>query len=315
MSNGASSLNGFGRSFKGMKSEDGGAYVQCVAAGYTLARDPAPKVASLGRHVLRILGVEAVVVKPMKASTGPGHVRTTSMGAIPPTPPMPSALTRSTSWVASSSGRSPVLDRPVNRPHLLICHLLNFRLWTNAFGYCVIRHGCAVGNLVSTWRTPPPSPPRATNAFLANSVGMRRVSSLEFSPGPPPTTPLENARLPLRISGELGILTPSPVRKSMSVAGLAEAGSMLATGISSLGYVEGGLPHSTLYSWSSGHFARPLLDPGPDDEEEIFARREERERIAFDGIAKCQHASEFAYSGCLGLSVDTTASVATSGNT
>eukprot|EP00246_Nothoceros_aenigmaticus_P010872 TRINITY_DN2780_c0_g1_i3.p1 TRINITY_DN2780_c0_g1~~TRINITY_DN2780_c0_g1_i3.p1 ORF type:complete len:984 (+),score=169.84 TRINITY_DN2780_c0_g1_i3:2-2953(+) len=246
LSNG-SSINGLGRSFKGLKSEEGGAYVQCVAAGYALARDPSPKVASLGRNVLRILGVEAVVVKPMKPSSVPGHTRTTSMGAIPPTPPMPNALTRSTSWVASSSG-----------------------------------------NLVSTWRTPPPSPPRPSAAFLTGNVGMRRVSSLEFSPGPP-TTALENARLPLRIPGELGLLTPSPVRKSISIAGLAEAGSILAAGISSMS-LEGGLPQSTLYGWSCSHFARPLLHPAQEDEE-IFARRGERERIAYDGIAKCQRSS------------------------
>jgi regulator-associated protein of mTOR len=47
------------------------------------------------------------------------------------------------------------------------------------------------------------------------------------------------------------------------------------------------LPQSTIYNWSCGHFARPLLT-GSDDNEEAHARREEREQIALDCIAKCQ---------------------------
>jgi len=47
------------------------------------------------------------------------------------------------------------------------------------------------------------------------------------------------------------------------------------------------LPQSTIYNWSCGHFSRPLLT-GSDDNEEVNARREERERIALDCIAKCQ---------------------------
>ena len=47
------------------------------------------------------------------------------------------------------------------------------------------------------------------------------------------------------------------------------------------------LPQSTIYNWSCGHFSRPLLT-GSDDNEEAHARREEREQIALDCIAKCQ---------------------------
>jgi regulator-associated protein of mTOR len=47
------------------------------------------------------------------------------------------------------------------------------------------------------------------------------------------------------------------------------------------------LPQSTIYNWSCGHFSRPLLT-GSDDNEEANARREEREQIALDCIAKCQ---------------------------
>uniref|UniRef100_A0A0E0R394 Uncharacterized protein n=1 Tax=Oryza rufipogon TaxID=4529 RepID=A0A0E0R394_ORYRU len=50
------------------------------------------------------------------------------------------------------------------------------------------------------------------------------------------------------------------------------------------------LPQSLIYRWSCGHFSRPLLT-GSDDNEEANARREERERIAMDCIAKCQRSS------------------------
>jgi regulator-associated protein of mTOR len=96
------SSNGVMRSWK--RTEDGNIYVQCITAVYALARDPSPRVASLGRQVLRIVGVEAQVVKPSRASGLPTHQRNASVPAIPPTPPNPGVLHRSTSWVASASG-------------------------------------------------------------------------------------------------------------------------------------------------------------------------------------------------------------------
>ena len=48
------------------------------------------------------------------------------------------------------------------------------------------------------------------------------------------------------------------------------------------------LPQSTIYNWSCGHFSKPLLTVA-DDGEEIFTRREEREKFALERIAKCQH--------------------------
>lgn len=48
------------------------------------------------------------------------------------------------------------------------------------------------------------------------------------------------------------------------------------------------LPPSTIYSWSCGHFSKPLLTAA-DDSEEVLARREEREKFALEHIAKCQH--------------------------
>ena len=48
------------------------------------------------------------------------------------------------------------------------------------------------------------------------------------------------------------------------------------------------LPQSTIYSWGCGHFSKPLLSPA-DDSEEVSGRREEKEKLALEHIAKCQH--------------------------
>lgn len=105
--------------------------------------------------------------------------------------------------------------------------------------------------------------------------------------------------MPVRI-GDVGAQTSSPIPNSASVpAGLANAAGMLASGLSavSLDAAQAApvLPESTFYRWSCGHFSRPLLEPSHDDEEEILARREERERVALDGIDKCQHSSEWLF--------------------
>lgn len=90
------------RSWK--RSEDGNVYVQCVTAVYTLARDPYPRVACLGRQVLRIMGVEsAQIVTPARNKAG-SHQRNSSVPALPPSPSIAGVLHRSTSWVASTSG-------------------------------------------------------------------------------------------------------------------------------------------------------------------------------------------------------------------
>jgi len=60
------------------------------------------------------------------------------------------------------------------------------------------------------------------------------------------------------------------------------------------------LPQSTIYNWSCGHFSRPLLT-GSDDNEEAHARREEREQIALDCIAKCQRSCMWPTLVCVTL--------------
>eukprot|EP01018_Ginkgo_biloba_P000291 Gb_09312 [translate_table: standard] len=194
------------------KSMDNAVYAQCVAAMYTLARDPSPRVASLGRQILRTIGVEPVVMKPVRPSGGAGHHRDASVPSVPSTLP---GLARSFSWLDLNSANLPI-----------------------------------------TFRTPPASPP-TRQSYLS---GMRRVCSLEFSPH-------------MRTAADTGL-----------------ADSILASGGLSLASERGLIPQSTIYSWSCGHFSRPLLSPAEDDEEAL-ARREEREKMTLDRIAKCQLSS------------------------
>ena len=101
------------------------------------------------------------------------------------------------------------------------------------------------------FRTPPVSPPQ--HDYL---TGLRRVCSMEFRPH------LLNSP-----DGLADPLLSSPAAPSSGELNI--------------------LPQSTIYNWSCGHFSRPLLN-GSDDNGEVSARREERERIALDCIAKCQ---------------------------
>ncbi|KAF9598927.1 hypothetical protein IFM89_033125 [Coptis chinensis] len=111
------------------------------------------------------------------------------------------------------------------------------------------------GHLPLTFRTPPVSPPRQN--FL---TGMRRVCSLEFRPH-------------LLNSPDSGLADP--------LLGAA------SSGVSECSL----LPQSTIYNWSCGHFSRPLLTAA-DDNEEILSKREQKEKLALDRIAKCQRSCE-----------------------
>ncbi|XP_068667968.1 regulatory-associated protein of TOR 2-like isoform X2 [Aristolochia californica] len=183
-------------------------YSQCVLSMCALAKDPSPRIASLGRRILSIIGIEQVT-KTLR------NVRQGDLSGATPSPSF-SGLARSSSWFDMNAGHLPL-----------------------------------------TFRTPPVSPPR--QSYLTS--GMRRVCSLEFRPH-------------LLNSPDSGLADPL----------LSSAAS--ATGISDRSL----LPQSTIYSWSCGHFSRPLLT-AMDDNEEALARREDKERIALDRIAKCQHTS------------------------
>ncbi|KAL5166737.1 Regulatory-associated protein of TOR 1 [Glycine soja] len=186
----------------GPKPLDNALYLQCVLAMCTLAKDPSPRIANLGRRVLSIIGIEQVVAKPLKFS----GVRTAESTASP--------LARSSSWFDMNGGHLPL-----------------------------------------TFRTPPVSPPRPS--YITR---MRRVCSLEFRPH-------------LMDSPDSGLADPL-------------LGSGGASGTSDRSF----LPQSTIYSWSCGHFSKPLLTAA-DDSEEASARREEREKFALEHIGKCQHSA------------------------
>nr|XP_009800408.1 PREDICTED: regulatory-associated protein of TOR 1 isoform X4 [Nicotiana sylvestris] len=111
------------------------------------------------------------------------------------------------------------------------------------------------GHLPLTFRTPPVSPP--WSSYL---TGMRRVYSLDFRPH-------------LMNSPDSGLADP-----------------LLGSGGSSGASERSFLPQSTIYNWSCGHFSKPLLTAA-DDSEEIIAKREVKEKLALDLIAKCQHCS------------------------
>ncbi|KAF5747663.1 regulatory-associated protein of TOR 1 isoform X1 [Tripterygium wilfordii] len=113
-------------------------YSQCVLAICTLAKDPSPRIASLGQRMLSIIGIEQVVTRPSNSTTNsfrPGETTTT------PTTTSLAGLARSSSWFDMNAGHLPLTFRtpPVSPPrpsHLTrirrVCslefrpHLMNF---------------------------------------------------------------------------------------------------------------------------------------------------------------------------------------------
>ncbi|XP_044473402.1 regulatory-associated protein of TOR 1-like [Mangifera indica] len=96
------------------KPLDDAMYSQCVLAMCTLAKDPSPRIANLGRQVLSIIGIEPVVAKPVMTSVcriRPGEP--TSASTTPLT-----GLARSSSWFDMNGGHLPLKFRtpPVSPP-------------------------------------------------------------------------------------------------------------------------------------------------------------------------------------------------------
>jgi regulator-associated protein of mTOR len=90
---------------------DNAVYSQCVRAMFALAKDPSPRIASLGRRVLSIIGIEQVVAKPSKPTGRPGEAATTSHTPL-------AGLARSSSWFDMHAGNLPLSFRtpPVSPP-------------------------------------------------------------------------------------------------------------------------------------------------------------------------------------------------------
>ncbi|KAK9920305.1 hypothetical protein M0R45_028863 [Rubus argutus] len=97
------------------KPLDNAMYSQCVLAMCTLAKDPSPRIAKIGRRVLAIIGIEQVVAKPVRSSVNsvrPGESITAS-----PSPSL-AGLARSSSWFDMNGGHLPLTFRtpPVSPP-------------------------------------------------------------------------------------------------------------------------------------------------------------------------------------------------------
>ena len=76
---------------------DNAVYSQCVRSMFALAKDPSPRIASLGRRVLSIIGIEQVVAKPSKPTGRLGEAATTSNTPL-------TGLARSSSWFDMHAG-------------------------------------------------------------------------------------------------------------------------------------------------------------------------------------------------------------------
>ncbi|CAN0879595.1 Regulatory-associated protein of TOR 1 [Linum grandiflorum] len=99
----------------GPKPLDTAVYSECVLAMLTLARDPLPRISSLGRRVLSIIGIEQVVAKPGNYTGGTGHP---VESAISSPAPIFAGLARSSSWLDMNAGHLPLTFRtpPVSPP-------------------------------------------------------------------------------------------------------------------------------------------------------------------------------------------------------
>ncbi|CAN1303359.1 Regulatory-associated protein of TOR 1 [Linum perenne] len=99
----------------GPKPLDTAVYSECVLAMLTLARDPLPRIASLGRKVLSIIGIEQVVAKPGNSTGSSGHP--VESATLSPAPNF-AGLARSSSWLDMNAGHLPLTFRtpPVSPP-------------------------------------------------------------------------------------------------------------------------------------------------------------------------------------------------------
>ncbi|XP_058110539.1 regulatory-associated protein of TOR 1 isoform X2 [Magnolia sinica] len=100
--------------FSRPRSLDTTMYSECVLAMYTLAKDPSPHIASLGRRVLSIIGIEQVVTKALRYSGG-SSVRQGETTGASPTPSL-SGLGRSSSWLDMNAGHLTFRTPPVSPP-------------------------------------------------------------------------------------------------------------------------------------------------------------------------------------------------------
>nr|CAB3490706.1 unnamed protein product [Digitaria exilis] len=101
-----------GLSYTRSRPVDGGIYSQFISTMCSVAKDPYPRIATIGRRALSLIGVEQVVMKNTRFSSGGAHLGETS------TPPSNFGMARSSSWFDMNSGSFSVAFRtpPVSPP-------------------------------------------------------------------------------------------------------------------------------------------------------------------------------------------------------
>ncbi|KAF8394846.1 hypothetical protein HHK36_018783 [Tetracentron sinense] len=94
---------------------DNGMYIQCVWAMCSLAKDPLPRIACLGRKILSLIGIEHVVTKTLRFS-GSGIQQGDPMATSPS--PSFAGLAHSSSWFYMDAGHLPLTFKtpPVSPP-------------------------------------------------------------------------------------------------------------------------------------------------------------------------------------------------------
>ncbi|GAB2235961.1 hypothetical protein Droror1_Dr00026406 [Drosera rotundifolia] len=87
-------------------------YSQCILGMCSLAKDPSPRIASLGRRVLSIIGVEQVVARPLRSSSVGirNGAPSTSAGSNPV------GIARSASWFDMHAGMATAFRTPPVSP-------------------------------------------------------------------------------------------------------------------------------------------------------------------------------------------------------
>ncbi|KAF8706341.1 hypothetical protein HU200_030603 [Digitaria exilis] len=101
-----------GLSYTRSRPVDVGIYSQFISTMCSVAKDPYPRIATIGRRALSLIGVEQVVMKNTRFSSGGAHLGETS------TPPSNFGMARSSSWFDMNSGSFSVAFRtpPVSPP-------------------------------------------------------------------------------------------------------------------------------------------------------------------------------------------------------
>ncbi|KAK8447185.1 hypothetical protein SEVIR_8G015500v4 [Setaria viridis] len=101
-----------GLSYNRSRPVDSGIYSQFISTMCSVAKDPYPRIATIGRRALSLIGVEQVVMKNSRFNSGGTHQGETSA------PPSNFGMARSSSWFDMNSGNFSIAFRtpPVSPP-------------------------------------------------------------------------------------------------------------------------------------------------------------------------------------------------------